>query len=678
MNQEATMPPAPAGPGVSQYERLTSDRLPDAEKAAVLDHLERCEACAQEFGALLAGDTLANLIRQARTSEDEASAETVARLVERMSRLRPEEIPVGAELASPPHGVVDSVRGTAAYSMESAPDRKLYDFLAPPQAADEIGRLGPYRVLQVLGAGGMGVVFRAEDPQLARLVALKAMLPALAASPSARQRFLREGRAAAAIKHDHIVTIYQVGEDRGVPFLAMELLEGEPLDVRMQREGKLSPADVLRIGRDMALGLAAAHGRGLIHRDIKPANVWLETRDGGRRMKDEKEGQLASSFILHPSAFRVKILDFGLARGAGEGGRITQLGAIVGTPAYMAPEQAQGKGVDARGDLFSLGCVLYRMATGAPPFSGTDMISTLMALATETPRPPNEIETTLPPALSDLILKLLAREPGDRPPSAQAVAETLERIAHESAAPGPGPTPSPSARPMTGKQRFLLAGAAAAVLLLALVGLWLGGVFKVKTKQGTIVLENVPADAEVIVEDGEVTFKSSDGKTVEIRLTAGKKHPLAVKKDGVTIFGQEVEIDAGGRRSITVHWEPPAPPRAEDQPLKPGSVWVGKRTYRKGWYAGSTVTYELHVRERDGTKFKGHVFDNGPGRNRAEVEGEIKGQSLLWREQGRFPELHLNIQGRLTGDTIRFTLKGERTDGWIFTEGDGELTLRKP
>jgi hypothetical protein len=584
LEQEGTMSRAPACPDASQYERLISHGLPDAETEALLVHLEGCDACAQQLGTLLERDTLASLIRQARTLEDETSEETIAGLVQRLSQLRPEG-PAPAETQD---------ESPSDYPSPPVADPELYDFLAPPQAPDELGRLGPYRVLQVLGAGGMGVVFRAEDPQLARLVALKAMLPALAASASARQRFLREGRATAAIKHDHIVTIYQVGEDRGVPYLAMELLEGEPLDARLQREGKLPPAEVLRIGREMGLGLAAAHARGLIHRDIKPPNVFLVSGEEPKSPSDH------SPLTTHHSP-KVKILDFGLARAAGEEGRITQQGAIVGTPAYMAPEQAQGKGVDARGDLFSLGCTLYRMATGAPPFTGTDMISTLMAVATETPRPPCEVESTLPPALSDLILKLLAKEPGDRPPSAQAVAEALERMAREPAAPG-------AVRRVSGKKWFLLAGVAAGILLVGLIGLaglWLSGVFKVKTNPGTIVPE-------------------------------------------------------------------------DDQRFTAGSVWMGKRTYREGWYKGATVTYELHVQERDGMKFQGHVFDNGPGRNRAEVEGEINGETLVWREQGRFPELHLNIEGKLTGDTIRLTLKGERTDGWIFTEGDGELTLRKP
>src|SRR5262249_21617873 len=153
---------------------------------------------------------------------------------------------------------------------------ELTKFLAPPERPDEIGRLGPYRILAVLGRGGMGVVFRAHDPALDRLVALKAMLPGMAAVPTATERFLREAKATAPLKHPHVVTIFQVGEDRGAPFLAMEFLEGEPLADRIRREGRLPLAEVLRIGRETALGLAAAHTHRLVHRDIKSANLWLE------------------------------------------------------------------------------------------------------------------------------------------------------------------------------------------------------------------------------------------------------------------------------------------------------------------------------------------------------------------------------------------------------------------
>jgi serine/threonine protein kinase len=286
------------------------------------------------------------------------------------------------------------------------------DFLAPAQAADELGRLGPYRVLKVLGAGGMGVVFRAEDPQLQRIVALKAMLPTLAVGGSARQRFLREARAAAAIKHDHIVTIHQVGEDRGVPFLAMEVLEGQPLDERLQRETKLPIEEVVRIGREIAEGLQAAHERGLIHRDIKPANLWLEGKRG-----------------------RVKILDFGLARAADEQEQLTQQGAIVGTPAYMAPEQARGNAMDARCDLFSLGVVLYRLCSGQAPFKGTDMVSTLMEVATHDPPPPARINPATPVSLSDLVMQLLEKDPARRPASAAEVVAALQTLQADFARP---------------------------------------------------------------------------------------------------------------------------------------------------------------------------------------------------------------------------------------------------
>jgi len=334
-----------ACPGLNDYQRLVSGQIPDVEKEALLDHLEHCDSCARNVTALPEPDTLVDLVRQARTLEDGASEQAISRLVERMSKLRPDgagaeaeqqtpaprddtpaipliltcsgcgktlkvkadlagknvKCPVCKKVTTAPAGLADMLTqapaagagsrvGQTIDHQDAGVKKKSYDFLAPPLAPDELGRLGPYRVLKVLGAGGMGVVFLAEDPQLARLVALKAMLPGVAVSDSARERFLREARAAASIKHDNIVSIYQVGEDRGVPFLAMELLDGEPLDARLQREGKLPRAEVVRIGREIALGLAAAHKRGLIHRDIKPANLWLEAETG-----------------------RVKILDFGLA-----------------------------------------------------------------------------------------------------------------------------------------------------------------------------------------------------------------------------------------------------------------------------------------------------------------------------------------------------------------------------
>jgi serine/threonine protein kinase len=276
----------------------------------------------------------------------------------------------------------------------------------------------------------MGVVFQAEDPHLRRPVALKVMRPSLAASPEFHRRFLREARLAAALDHEHVVTVYQVGEDRGVPYLAMQLLRGQTLEDRLQRAGgRLPLPEVLRVGREVAEGLAAAHARGLVHRDIKPANVWLEGRRG-----------------------RVRIVDFGLARGSESDAQFTQAGAVIGTPAYMAPEQASAAAVDARSDLFSLGAVLYRVATGEFPFGGRDTLSVLNALATRTPAPPHRVVPSLPRLFSGLVMRLLAKDPDDRPQTAREVVEAigaLERGEAEEVEAGPAeetaPPPDPPA-----------------------------------------------------------------------------------------------------------------------------------------------------------------------------------------------------------------------------------------
>jgi serine/threonine protein kinase len=204
--------------------------------------------------------------------------------------------PIEAPTSSPTSpGALTLPPSAVAGAGEEATELAGLGIISPAKGPGEIGWLGGYRVIKILGQGGMGVVFQAEDVKLRRTVALKAMKPAVASGGEAGQRFLREAQAAAAIEHDHIVPIYQVGEDRGAPFLAMQFLRGEPLDARLQRQPVLPVSEVLRIGREIAEGLQAAHERGLIHRDIKPANVWLE------------EGR-----------DRVKIVDFGLARSVRE------------------------------------------------------------------------------------------------------------------------------------------------------------------------------------------------------------------------------------------------------------------------------------------------------------------------------------------------------------------------
>jgi hypothetical protein len=287
----------------------------------------------------------------------------------------------------------------------AASDAADLPFLRAAEAPDELGRLNGFRILQVLGRGGMGLVLRAEDVRLRRQVALKVIKPERAADPSHRERFLREARAAAALHHDHVMPIHQVGEDNGVLFLAMPLLAGETLEDRLRRDGRLPVAEVLRIGREAAEGLAAAHAAGVIHRDVKPSNIWVEQASG-----------------------RVRLLDFGLARFAKGDEGMTLSGVAIGTPAYMSPEQADGLPLDARSDLFSLGCVLYRMASGTQPFTRGSMTATLRAIADHQPAAPAALVPDIPHPLSDLILRLLAKKPEDRPASAAATAAALRAM----------------------------------------------------------------------------------------------------------------------------------------------------------------------------------------------------------------------------------------------------------
>lgn len=320
----------------------------------------------------------------------------------------PAEYDVGGESPSAPRARPPSGAGSRPTFENLHPSGKAddIDFLNPPEAPGEMGRLGNYRVLRTLGTGGMGVVFLAEDRTLLRQVALKVMKRAQARVGDNRSRFLLEARAAAKIEHDHVVTIYEAGEDNDVPFIAMKLLQGESLEQRLNRLVRLPPEEVMRIGQEIAEGLAAAHERGLIHRDIKPANVWLE------------EGR-----------DRVKIVDFGLARACDEDVRLTQDNYMVGTPMYMSPEQAEGDlEVDPRADLFSLGGVLYRMSTGELPFKGKTTMQVLNALASKTPRPPHEVYAGVPRRLSALIMHLLQKDRERRPRSAREVVGLLEAL----------------------------------------------------------------------------------------------------------------------------------------------------------------------------------------------------------------------------------------------------------
>ncbi|HJX29265.1 MAG TPA: serine/threonine-protein kinase, partial [Thermoanaerobaculia bacterium] len=258
--------------------------------------------------------------------------------------------------------------------------------------------LAHYRVLGRLGEGGMGEVFLAEDSRLGRRVALKVLPPDLAEEPRHLERFRREARSVAALNHPNIVTLYSVEEVEGLHFLVMEVVEGETL-ADLIAEGPMPLEHLLPIACPLAEALEAAHACGVIHRDLKPRNVMV-SREG-----------------------RVKILDFGIARSAhapseeGDGTAetdLTKTGHLIGTAAYMSPEQIKGEPVDQRSDLFSLGIVLYEMATGKRPFRGKSRLSTMAAVLHATPPPPSSIATELPDRFDWIVGRCLAKEPSLR------------------------------------------------------------------------------------------------------------------------------------------------------------------------------------------------------------------------------------------------------------------------
>jgi WD40 repeat protein len=346
----------------------------------------------------------------------------------------------------------------------------------------------------------MGVVYRAQDPQLGRDVAVKVLKPGLAADPEARARFLGEARAAAALSHDNIVAIHQVGATEGTPFLVMELLAGMSLADWLKRGRKASVPQILRIGRDVARGLAAAHARGLVHRDVKPANLWLE------KIQGPGSGRPASS-----AAFRVKILDFGLARPIDPSADLTRAGTIVGTPHFVAPEQAAGQPMDGRADLFSLGCVLYQLCTGQLPFPGASLFEAVVTLATATPLAICDLNPEIPPALSDLILRLLARDPAQRPATAGEVEEELRAIGRSARGTRLRSETStqrlpPAERPLRRRRWALLAGVLAAALLCGAALLYQGSARRQASSPGEegspSVLPGAPPRAVRLIPQG--------------------------------------------------------------------------------------------------------------------------------------------------------------------------------
>jgi serine/threonine protein kinase len=279
--------------------------------------------------------------------------------------------------------------------------------LGPTDDPRMLGRLGPYEIVGVLGRGGMGIVFKGLDPSLNRYVAIKMLAPLISAGAASRQRFLREAQAAAAVVHEHVVAIHGISQWQDAPYLVMEYVRGESLQKRLASRGPLPIRELLRIGMQVAAGLAAAHAQGLIHRDIKPANILLES-----------------------GVDRVRITDFGLAR-AVDDIRLTRSDLLLGTPQYMSPEQARDELLDFRTDLFSLGVVLYEAAAGRAPFQAATSYGTLRKIVDHQPTPLRQLNPDLPAWFERIVAQLMAKDPRQRFSTAGEVATLLQQcLAH--------------------------------------------------------------------------------------------------------------------------------------------------------------------------------------------------------------------------------------------------------
>jgi serine/threonine protein kinase/Tfp pilus assembly protein PilF len=278
-----------------------------------------------------------------------------------------------------------------------------FAYFRPSKVPNVLGYLGDYEVLEELGRGGMGVVFKARDPRLKRMVAIKVMSVSLAEDRDARTRFLREAQSIAALNHDHVVTIHAVDQQQGVPFLVMEYIQGATLAEHIRAHGPLPAQEIVLVGSQITAALEAAHAQGIVHRDIKPNNIFLQK---------------------NPT--RVKVGDFGLVHLMDEI-PITQVGVVAGTPQYLSPEQAQGEQVDHRSDLFSLGCLLYAMGTGHSPFPATSILQAVRSVCEQTPPSLRSRNASLPNWLCSLIEKLLAKDPRDRYQTAQALGQALQQ-----------------------------------------------------------------------------------------------------------------------------------------------------------------------------------------------------------------------------------------------------------
>lgn len=428
---------------------------------------------------------------------------------------------------------------------QEARTSQLLELLGPTDDPNMLGRIGPYEIVGILGQGGMGAVFKGFDSALNRFVAIKVLLPHLAVLGAARTRFAREAQAAAAVVDDHVMAIHSVSEWQGKPYFVMPYARGVSLQQRLIDSGPLQVREILRIGMQTARALAAAHAQGIVHRDVKPANIFLEQ-----------------------GVERVQLMDFGLAR-AVDDASLTRTGTLAGTPHYMAPEQVRAEAVDARADLFSLGAVLYAMCSSHPPFRAETSYAVLRLITDREPHPVREINPDIPEWLSQIIDRLMSKEPSDRFASAGEVAELLEECLAHVQQPTAAPLPERLAdnsqsqvRRAAGQssrgpwtRRRLIATAFAFALAFA------GILIVLETNKGKLTIESDADDVPIRIMQGDkMVEKLTVSKSgAAVRVAAGRYVvEIDGELDGIVVKDGMVDIQRRGRRLVRIVATPPA------------------------------------------------------------------------------------------------------------------------
>ena len=365
-------------PDKKWFEKLADGSVNQEQEAQLTAHLDQCESCRESMDQLNdIGDLLGDTVNKSNPTIANESESFRERLAE-----------------------IKSKEPTAQSSFAARGYMDVMPWI--DESENHVGRIDEFELIEFVGRGGMGIVFKALDEKLQRFVALKLMSPQMLVDEAAKARFLREARSAAGISHTNVVTVHTVNETRGLPYLVMEYVEGDSLETRLQSETHLPIRQIVAISTQMTRGLNAAHSKGVLHRDIKPANIMLERQTG-----------------------QVKITDFGLACMM-EGSKLTRTGMLVGTPDFISPEQANSQPADERSDLFSLGCVIYAMCSGKSPFSGPTMMSTLDNVRSREPESLSKINTGIPGWMIGLVDRLLKKEPSQRFASTEEVLRQFE------------------------------------------------------------------------------------------------------------------------------------------------------------------------------------------------------------------------------------------------------------